>query len=70
MATFAYPELTFTDEELAASAKDTKTAVYVISRNAGEGADRGMTKKVTVNEVEYELGDYELSDVEKENLKK
>ena len=39
---------TFTDEELAASAKDTKTAVYVISRNAGEGADRGMTKKVTV----------------------
>lgn len=70
MATFAYPELTFTDEELAASAKDTNTAVYVISRNAGEGADRGMTKKVTVNEVEYELGDYELSDVEKENLKK
>ena len=70
MATFAYPELTFTDEELAASAKDTNTAVYVISRNAGEGADRGMTKKVTVNQVEYELGDYELSDVEKENLKK
>ena len=70
MATFAYPELTFTDEELAASAKDTNTAVYVISRNAGEGADRGMTKKVAVNNVEYELGDYELSDVEKENLKK
>lgn len=29
-----------------------------------------MTKKVAVNNVEYELGDYELSDVEKENLKK
>ena len=51
MATFAYPELTFTDEELAASAKDTNTAVYVISRNAGEGADRGMTNAGCVKSI-------------------
>ena len=75
MDTFAYPELTFTDEELKEAAKDTDTAIYIIARNAGEGADRGMTKTVTLNgedgaEQSYVLGDYELSDVEKQNLKK
>ncbi len=43
MATFVYPELTFTEEELAAAAAGTDTAIYVIARNAGEGADRNMT---------------------------
>lgn len=75
MATFAYPELTFTDDELAAAANGTDTAIYVISRNAGEGADRSMTKSTTLTaadgtETTFTLGDYELSDVEKENLKK
>jgi len=36
-----------------------ETAVYVLSRNSGEGADRKMVP-----------GDYELSDMEKENLDK
>ncbi len=73
MDTFVYPELTFTDEDLSAAAEGTDTAVYVISRNAGEGADRSMTKMASVTgadgEVtEIEVGDYELSALEKENL--
>lgn len=73
MATFVYPELEFTDEELAAAARDTDTAIYVIARNAGEGADRDMkaTGKITGadgQEISFEVGDYELTDVEKSNL--
>lgn len=70
MSAFAYPELEFTDEELQASREGTDTAVYVISRNAGEGADRSMTKTVNVDGKEYVLGDYELSQVEKDNLRR
>lgn len=73
METFAYPELSFTEEDLAAAAADTDTAVYVISRNAGEGADRSMTKMATVTgedgeSTEIEVGDYELSAEERESL--
>ena len=75
MATFAYPELTFTDDDLAVAAEGTDTAIYIVSRNAGEGADRSMTKTVTLTGADgqtqnVELGDYELSAVEKENLER
>ena len=48
----------------------TDTAIYVIGRNAGEGADRSSTTKktrATINgeEVEFEVGDYELTETEK-----
>ena len=73
MTTFVYPELNFTDEDLEAAADGTDTAIYVISRNAGEGADRSMT---TMTEITYEdgtnesfeIGDYELTEMERENL--
>lgn len=75
MATFAYPELEFTDDELKAASQDTDTAVYVLSRNAGEGADRAMTQTKQMDgpdgqKITFEIGDYELTDLEKENLKK
>ncbi len=64
MSVFAYPE-----QPLDAGALPTgETAVYVLSRNAGEGSDRSMTGKATVNGVEYEIGDYQMSTVEKDNL--
>ena len=45
-----------TEEDIQKS--DTDTAVYVLSRNSGEGRDRLLSG-----------GDYELSEMEKENLK-
>lgn len=71
MATFAYPEMELTNEIVKVSAQDTNTAIYVISRNAGEGVDRTKgTKTATLsNGSKFELGDYELTEVEKENLK-
>lgn len=70
MATFAYPEMNLTDELVSSSSKDTDTAIYVISRNAGEGADRTKGTKIATlsNGTTFELGDYELTDVEKSNL--
>lgn len=70
MATFNYPEMNLTDELLLSSSKDTDTAIYVISRNAGEGADRtkGTRTATLSNGTTFELGDYELTDVEKLNL--
>lgn len=46
-----------TDEQIKAS--DTDTAVYVIARNSGEGADRSMGR-----------GDYMLTEAELEHIKK
>ena len=51
----------------------TDTAIYVIGRNAGEGADRSATTKKTTatidgKQVEFEVGDYELTETEKANL--
>ncbi|WP_052446596.1 glycoside hydrolase family 3 protein [Candidatus Soleaferrea massiliensis] len=69
MATFAYPEMQLTEDFVKESAEKTDTAIYVIARNAGEGADRSKTTKTaTVNGVQYEVGDYELSQQERENL--
>ncbi len=71
MATFAYPEMEFTESDLNAAAKDTDTAIYVISRNAGEGADRQLTKSgkiTTQGNKDFVYGDYELTDTEKDNI--
>ncbi|MCI8299520.1 MAG: glycoside hydrolase [Lachnospiraceae bacterium] len=75
MSTFVYPELEFTDEQLKKAKEGTDTAIYVISRNAGEGADRNMKTETTVTgddgqAVTFEIGDYELTDVEKDNLRR
>ncbi|MCR2823439.1 glycoside hydrolase family 3 protein [Lederbergia panacisoli] len=70
MITFAYPEMTITDDELSDCAGETDTAIYVLSRNSGEGTDRTMTKTITIEGVEHELGDYQLSKVELDNLQR
>ena len=80
--TFAYPEIEYAEAELKAAALQTDTAVYVLSRNAGEGADRQMTKIASLTppkspfgarsekpEDGFEVGDYLLSKTELENLK-
>lgn len=48
-----------TDDMMAEAAADTDTCIYVLARNAGEGADRTNTP-----------GDYELTDIERANLEK
>lgn len=48
-----------TDEQLETAKTDTDTAIYVIARNSGEGADRTATE-----------GDYYLTQVERENIQK
>jgi beta-glucosidase len=48
MATFAYPDPELTDGEVAAMSAQCDTAVYVLTRNAGEGMDRHMTKQVQI----------------------
>lgn len=53
------PELTDEDVEEARLDGETKTAVYVITRTSGEGADRAG-----------EAGDYYLTDAEERNLQK
>ena len=62
MAVFAYPDVAITETPAA------ETAVYVLSRNAGEGSDRSMTGKTVIDGVEHELGDYCMSALEKANL--
>ena len=66
---FAYPEQELTEELLATYAESTGTAVYVISRNAGEGADRHMLRSVTIDGKDVEIGDYLLCKREIENLR-
>ena len=68
MLSFRYPEYTFTKSELDEAAEKTDTAIYVISRICGEGADRNMTQRTVIKGITYTLGDYELSQQEKENL--
>ncbi|MCI7814554.1 MAG: glycoside hydrolase family 3 C-terminal domain-containing protein [Lachnospiraceae bacterium] len=63
--TYRHQDLEITDEELATAA-EADTAIYVISRNSGEGDDR-----IILNEDgSYNLGDYYLSLEEEANLKK
>lgn len=68
METFAFPEMSYSPKQVARYAGMTETAVYVISRNSGEGTDRCLKKNITVDGTEYEIGDYELSRTEHENL--
>ena len=56
MQSFMFPEEELTSERLTAISGETDTAVYVISRNAGEGHDRKVED------------DYCLTSVEKKNL--
>lgn len=69
MVTFAYPEDSLDEEEIRDFADQTDVAIYVLSRNSGEGADRSLTKKIKIGEQEYEIGDYLLSPTEVNNLK-
>lgn len=64
MTVFAYPEQPLNAGQL----PDCDVAVYVLSRNAGEGTDRAMTGSATIHGAEYEIGDYQMSAVEKANL--
>ncbi|HEX3026211.1 MAG TPA: glycoside hydrolase family 3 C-terminal domain-containing protein, partial [Clostridia bacterium] len=68
LATFAFPELRYSPEQISRYAGMTDTAVYVLSRNSGEGADRCLKKNVTIDGKEYEIGDYDLSRTELENI--
>ncbi|MCI7814399.1 MAG: glycoside hydrolase family 3 C-terminal domain-containing protein [Lachnospiraceae bacterium] len=70
MATFAYPEMEVTEDLVNQAKEGTDTAIYVISRNAGEGADRSQTTKTgqSIAGEEFEVGDYELTELEKKNL--
>lgn len=68
MAVFAYPEFDPSKEEILAAAAEADTALYVLSRNTGEGHDRSMTFSITLDGQEYELGDYQLSPQEKKIL--
>ena len=56
MQSFVFPEEELTVSCVTELAKQTDTAVYVFSRNAGEGNDRKL------------VGDYGFSDTEKKNL--
>ena len=56
MIIFSFPEASITAEEAATYAEETDIAVFVLSRNSGEGHDRKLD------------GDYNLTDTEKENL--
>ena len=58
--TFSMDEPEITDDDIAAAQADgTDTAIYVISRNSGEGSDRTATE-----------GDYYLTETERSNLEK
>ena len=70
MSVFAFPEEPLTTEKLEEYAKETETAICVISRNSGEGNDRFMKKEVSIGDKKYEIGDYRLFAVEMDNLKK
>ena len=45
MSVFAFPEQKLTEEMAADYRKQTGTALFVISRNSGEGNDRAMTQQ-------------------------
>ena len=66
---FAFPEQTLTEEMVQPYCGQTDTAVFVISRNSGEGNDRAMTQTVTIDGKTVEIGDYRLAETEKENLR-
>jgi beta-glucosidase len=71
MSCFTFPELEITDSQLKDAAAATDTAIYVISRNAGEGTDRTLDgTQGTYQEEAYDIGDYNLTALERENLER
>ena len=66
---FAYPDHELTTDMIEPFASETDTAIYVISRNAGEGADRHMTRIAKLYGKDVEVGDYMLCKREIENLR-
>ena len=69
MSVFAFPEQQLTEEMLKGYPEKTGTAIFVISRNSGEGNDRAMTQQATIDGETKEIGDYRLAQAEKDNLK-
>ena len=65
MSVFACPEEALTDAEVKGDAAKADTAVFILSRNSGEGSDRNLTGKNAKGE---ETGDYRLSASEKANI--
>lgn len=61
MGTFMHPEQELDRQTVQRAAMQCDTAIYVLSRNSGEGTDRSMIKS-------EHIGDYKLSDREKLNL--
>ena len=70
LGTFCFPEEELSEDLLAAYSRQTNTAVFVLSRNSGEGTDRTMTSELKMGGNAYQVGDYRLSDTEKVNLEK
>ncbi len=69
MHTFVFPEPFLTDDEVKAAAHQSDTAIFVISRNSGEGSDRQMLSQAKDFPGAAEIGDYLLSAQEKDNLR-
>ena len=57
LGTFVFPDEALVEEKTVEYASKADTAVYVLSRNSGEGADRQLA------------GDYQLTEIELANLK-
>ncbi|WP_130837326.1 glycoside hydrolase family 3 protein [Lachnoclostridium sp. Marseille-P6806] len=70
MGTFFFPEPAVTEEMLREGGKGCDTAIYVITRNSGEGADRHMYGGSKEQRKARTIGDFALSETEAENLKK
>ena len=68
MSTFAFPDRKVTNEEAMMFRQQTDTAIYVLSRNSGEGKDRDWLGKAMIEGHAVEVGDYLLSTVEFENI--
>ncbi len=65
MGTFHFPEPLLSEKAVYEDALQCDTAIFVISRNSGEGEDRKMLQKTASG---MEIGDYRLSTQEKTNL--
>ena len=74
--TFRYQEMELTEEQVREAAEQTDVGIYVLTRIAGEGADRDMMSYQINQEysdsIDYDTvtgGDYLLSDTEKDNIR-
>ena len=69
MSTFLFPEDELEGDRVDADAKECGSAVYVLSRNSGEGTDRSLLRDIVIDGKTVTVGDYDLSETEAENLK-